>query len=651
VKSRAENNGSVQLRLRAVLSIATMCLLACGHAGSAAGTGEGLPVERMRGWVIVLPADALPGEAYAAEELRTLFEQASGIVLTVTNKTNKADLGHIFVGPSAAMKASEPGFDTSGFGPEDLRVVIGPEAIVIAGGRPRGTLYGVYVFLEDALGVRFLTPDHTHVPALRAGAALAPMDRTYRPPLVFRFSNGGENRDYPFAVRCRQNSTFGTFSEKLGGETPLQLINHSFSHYVPWNTYGKDHPEYYDERKGKRPTETQNDHFGPGVQLCTANPDVRKLITEGVLRDLEKQPERGNISVSQNDNGQFCECPSCRALDDAAGSHMGAHLALVNEVADVVAEEHPKVLVGTLAYQYTRKPPAGIVSRPNVQIQLCSIETCVIHPLNDPDCPLNVGFSNDLIGWGKITDNVFIWNYVADFWNYLLPLPLLRSIGPNIRFLVDNNVKGVFMQGPAFGANLGGLRNYVISNMLWDPVRDERALIDEFLALHYEGQADAVREYIRIVHDAAEASGRHRDCFGRPDDYGITPEVAERACAVLERAMESAGDECVRARLERETIGCYAALVDPVTHPAMRKANARIHRTDDGSPFELDPEAAKAVGPRLGKFFALCREHEIGMFSEHVSIDKLEEVLREGYERAGQTFQTSQQEKIDDPEL
>ena len=64
------------------------------------------------------------------------------------------------------MRRSQVGFDVDRFGPEDLRIVIRDGNIAIAGGRPRGTLYGVYTFLEDYLGVRFLTVDHTHVPPL-----------------------------------------------------------------------------------------------------------------------------------------------------------------------------------------------------------------------------------------------------------------------------------------------------------------------------------------------------------------------------------------------------------------------------------------------------------------------------------------------------
>jgi hypothetical protein len=610
--------GNRKMKAVSTLTRKIMMLTVMGLAAGCMGV-PGIRTDKMRDWTIILPADAIESEQYAAEELRTFFEQATGIALPITNETSAVTGGRIFVGAGEAMRASAVGFDTAGMGSDDLRVVVGKRAIAIAGGRPRGTLYGVYTFLEDAIGVRFLTPDHTYVPRLPRDFAFTPMDKSYSPPVGWRYHDAGENVDYVFAVRRRLNYSFGTIPERLGGEFNLELINHSYGHLLPWARYGKEHPEYFDERDGKRPTETKNDNFGPGVQPCMTNPDVRRIITEGVLADIARHPQRGNVSVSMNDNHQFCTCAKCKALDDAAGSNMGATLDLVNEVADVVAERHPGVMVGTLAYYWTRKPPVNVLPRKNVQIQLCSIEACQMHALDDPECPLNRGFCADLIGWGKLTKNVYIWHYTANFRSYLIPLPLLRSVGAKIRFSVQNNARGLFMQGPGPGANLGGLRNYLICNLLWNPTRDENELIDEFLTLHYGSQAGAVREYIDIIHDAAEASGKHQHCFGGPADYGITPEVTHRALAVLENAMAATDDEILRTRLERETLGCYAAFVDPVA-PLVQKHGP--------APTDADKQATR---PYIGKFLELCRKHNATMYSNLTSVAVVEEGLRKLY--------------------
>ena len=96
--------------------------------------------------------------------------------LNIRNNINRSDR-HIFIGASKMLQCSNVGFSIDDFGEEDLRIIISAENIAIAGGRPRGTLYGVYTFLEDYLGVRFLTHDHTHVPPVGDWRVVGLVDR------------------------------------------------------------------------------------------------------------------------------------------------------------------------------------------------------------------------------------------------------------------------------------------------------------------------------------------------------------------------------------------------------------------------------------------------------------------------------------------
>ncbi|MDA1056158.1 MAG: hypothetical protein O3C40_37745, partial [Planctomycetota bacterium] len=150
-------------------------------------------VRDMKDWSIVVSKDALESERYAAEEFRDFFALATGHRLLIGGERSAA--GHnIFIGASDSLKKSEIGHVLSEtYKPEQLRIVIAAENIAIVGGRPRGVLYGVYQFLEDLLGVRFLSRDFTHVPKLaptdplpRRGI-LAPADYSYDPVLACRF--------------------------------------------------------------------------------------------------------------------------------------------------------------------------------------------------------------------------------------------------------------------------------------------------------------------------------------------------------------------------------------------------------------------------------------------------------------------------------
>ena len=591
-------------------AVAACGTLALGAPAFAAGVG-GVDLAAMNGWDIVVGEDATPAELYAAEEFQTLFGQATGAKLPISRAAERPGR-HVFIGPGAAMKASPVGFDTVGFGPEDLRIVVREDAICIAGGRPRGTLYGVYTFLEDYLGVRFLTADDTHVPGAGASRLVGPVDRFYHPPLAFRWSFYGENPAAPaFATRLRNNTI--TDEPRLGGKSPISLISHSFGRQIPSQKYGKEHPEYFALRDGKRLAPTQNDWYD--TEPCLTNPDVLRIVTQAVLDELDAHPERGNISVSQNDNDKFCQCDNCRALDEREGSPMGSLLTFVNAVADEVAKKHPGVMVGTLSYWYTRKPPKTVRPRPNVQIQLCSIECCLMHPINDPACPGNVAFCRDLDEWGKICGNISIWNYNTNFSNYLLPCPNLRVIEPNIRYFVANNAKGIFMQaaGNARGAELSDLRNYVMSNLLWDPNRSGAELADEFISLHYGSAAEPIRRFVRLVHDNAAARGLHHNCFGRAADYGVDEAISQAGLQAFAEATSLADSDAVRSRVEKASICALRAAVEPVWYAEKKE--------------DVDPKLAERMRPLVRRLFELCQAHGVTNAWENGTIDEARQRL------------------------
>ncbi len=113
-----------------------------------AGLPKGVNLAKLQGWDIVIGEQASPSEKYAAKEFQQFFQQASGVMLSINEKVGGADK-HIFIGSSEMLMSSKVRIDTKDFGDEDFRIIVRDDNIAIAGGRPRGTLYGVYTFLED----------------------------------------------------------------------------------------------------------------------------------------------------------------------------------------------------------------------------------------------------------------------------------------------------------------------------------------------------------------------------------------------------------------------------------------------------------------------------------------------------------------------
>ncbi len=568
-----------------------------GGALAEAELGTAVRLRDIQEWTVVVGEDAIPSERYAAEEFCRLFKAATGSELkTVALPSGNGDF---YIGESAALRAHSLGFSVAPLGEEGLRIRIARTAMVIAGGRPRGTLYGVYEFFERYLGVRFLTKDDTYIPADAATMTIPLTDYQYVPPFSFRWSYYAENsKDPAFAGRLRVNKI--TDDERLGGQTSQGLIGHSIATYVPAAVYGQEHPEYFALVNGVRKLGTSG-----GPQVCSLNPDVIKIVCAAVERALDAAPSQKNISVSPMDNDDFCQCPACSALGAQEESMAAPHLVLVNAVADRIAKTHPGVRVGTLIYWHTRKPPKTLTLRSNAEIQLCSIECCTLHPLDDPDCKRNRVFYEDFARWKDICQNIWIWNYNTDFSNYDLPFPNFNAIAKNIQLFRNNHARGVFMQaaGNGLSSEMSDLRNYVMARCLWRPTEEGWALVDEFCRLHYGAAARPILAYLRFLHQNAEARGVHPDCFPWSGaEVGLDAGVAQRLHAFFQEALKLAPDDTIRARVEKAMIPTLRALLS--TAPLVYE-NGRYRL--DASAFGADT---------LDRYIALAKKYGMNMGAE-----------------------------------
>ncbi len=596
-------------RARSRLGLATALAL-LGAAAAAADDADR---------VIVIAAGAPPAEKRAAEELRDVLAEATGGRPEIVAEA-PAGRPAIAVGKASGLK-------TDGLGDEDFTIRAKDGSVAIAGGSPRGTLYGVYSFLEDEYGVRYLTADHVSVPKADPAKVVADFERTFHPRFSWRYSYYGANQSHPeLAARLRNNAV--SIPPELGGHSAWSLISHSVTNWIAVAKLGKEHPEFFSLRDGKRRANMKDDHFGEGgTQPCFSNPEVKRRIIAGVLADLERKNQNdGVISISQNDNMQYCQCPDCAAIDEREGTHMGSLLALLNEAGEAVAKVRPGVCVGTLAYQHTRKPPRTMRPGPNVAIQLCSIEACQVHPLDDPSCELNRDFCSDLDGWCKISDKVYVWNYNVDFTSYNLPCPNIEIIGANVKYLARNGVRGVFMQaaGGAHNTELCDLRNYLISRMIWDPSRDPAEIIDEFTDRHYGEAADDVRAYVRLICATPREKGIHRLCFGTAADYGYDDDAGRKALAILERGMKNAETPEIRDRVEKLTIGPRTILLE---QPFARWVIAHQGAIGSGAIKELPPEAYEGKEAEIRELFRLYDKHGVDRFSEGLAAAPLKAAL------------------------
>ena len=92
---------------------------------------------------IVIAPDASQSERHGAEELQKFLEEMSGARLPITAEPRRR---MVLVGNSPALEKLNLKIPFADLGPEGFALKISGQHMVIAGGRLRGSMYGVYTF-------------------------------------------------------------------------------------------------------------------------------------------------------------------------------------------------------------------------------------------------------------------------------------------------------------------------------------------------------------------------------------------------------------------------------------------------------------------------------------------------------------------------
>ena len=537
---------------------------------------------------VVLPDSPTAVERAAAAELADGLEKCLGakppVVFEGAREDGAAASPRLYVGATRAAKdaraavAGRPPYRV-----DEVFLKSVADGVVLDGDPARAPIYAVDLYLEKYCGVRWWTSDAATYPKLDA-APVEGIGLEYAPQFKYRETYYLDGFDPLFKVRSKGNFTSLTrymltdmkfIPPEMGGNHRLYFFEgrhsayHSFFEILPPKVYFEKHPEWYSLVAGKREAK----------QLCLANAEMKAEYIKETLKRLREDSSVDFIQVSQNDWRGCCQCERCKAMmDEDGGAPCGPYLRFANEVAEAVEKEFPNVRIDTFAYQFTRKAPTKTRPRHNVVVRLCDIECDFARPLSDASSPLNAKFAQDIADWKRVAGgNLFVWDYLANFWSYMLPHPNISQIAPNIRLFAESGVVGVFEQGDALcsAGSFAPLRHYMSAHLLWDPADDENRLMDEFLAGYYgKSAAPFLRKFIDIVENGPRKTSMSVGCGHKGVSFLTAPDKLLAAKAMDEAVAAATKDgEPFAARVRRECLSVDHYLL--LNYDVLRKFAAK----------------------------------------------------------------------------
>ena len=570
------------MKIRSALLIGLAGTVMCGTAnGQTAESGEAISlIAAGKPLATIVIADQPAKLSFnnwtcenAALLLQQYLEQATGVKLPIRKESEQPARPLILVGQTKL--GAQAGLSAADLPSEGYRVQAFQDGVAILGettpeGVDRGTLFGVYRFLEDAAGVRWYFPGEM--------GTVVPRKETVSIP------RGYSAAGHPaFPVRIGGISHWRTeVAEQWHpalrfGNSRGMVANHT--HETWHQLYGKTHPEYFAlKADGTRAITGQQFSSGQNQSyLCLSEPGVLRQHVENVdawFGSGDATPWRGgaqpsvrDIPFGMSDTRGICQCPLCKPRIQEERGRWGKSSNIifdfVSRYGQEVKKRHPEAVIWTLAYDHYELPPTEIKRLPdNIGITLCLIPTVV--QMNHPGVKSKVRALID--AWFELVnrnpEHLIIWDYFCyPNGQFTAPTEIPHVLKEHVGYL-KGKALGIFNNGfnPSTNADRPQLYLtfrivWLMHRLLWDPELNlDQARADWCRDLFGTEAAPTMERFYRLLEDRWEkVAWEQEPTVGYVGEYSLffetyPPAIVDELEALLQQALARAPKDSIGLR-------------------------------------------------------------------------------------------------------
>lgn len=447
----------------------------------------------------------------ASKEIQDYIEKISGAKLSIITESNyKAEQKAIIIGETA-IENDVVDIDRKSIKKDGFLLYSTGDKLFISGVDSRGTLYGVYTFLEEYLGVRWFTPTLEVVPENEDIIIDSKINRLIEPSFSIRRNDSIGTND-AYRARTKMNVSFWEEAVDYGGALTYVLWDVTLDKLVPDDLI-TEHPEYFATTAEGTKT---CDH------VCLSNPEVLDVAVKNAREAiLENETNAKYIHIGQKDNTNYCRCDKCEELYEKYGSVSAPTILFTNAFADALDDEFPDFMFTFYAYNETDKPPQDLSLKCNKNVApvLCGLhKACRSHPLTE--CGAQDGnetfynlfgdnepvIAEDFKNWVKVADTTYIYDYTINFINTAQFFSNFETMQSTMQYMYDIGITGyIYNCGDTHIAAFNELRNYLLCKLQWDVNCDVEYHMMDFIKAYY---GEAAAPYIKEILDIQTAQTR-----------------------------------------------------------------------------------------------------------------------------------------------
>ncbi|WP_298653515.1 DUF4838 domain-containing protein [uncultured Proteiniphilum sp.] len=256
-----------------------------------------------------------------------------------------------------------------------------------------------------------------------------------------------------------------------------------------WGTWGHSLPKIVEDRgdekiyalvEGERNKE----------QFCFASPGLFEQLKEYIIDYFGDEDEQSiRFMIMPNDNDLVCTCPDCIQLGNTKNNATPA----VHDLIRRLAERFPNHQFFTTAYRTTATPPAYQLPE-NSGVFFSTIDLPKGVTL-DRQSKVKT-FVGQIHGWRYKTPDIYLWDYAANFDDYLTPIPILLSLQAQLQFFKRQGVRGLFLNGSGYDYSpFDDVKTFVAGALMMDVDVNVEALIKRYHQKMYPRNHELISNY------------------------------------------------------------------------------------------------------------------------------------------------------------
>lgn len=534
-----------------MLSVSCLSLFACNTDSDKPLPDVGEMIEDgQTEYKVVVPSNATSTQEYAAEQICDYFYKVTGVTLDYeaddgsefTQETKIISLGETTAYKKAVKNHSWVDVSREKLNDDGFVMFTDGKSLFVNSYNDRGIMYGAFEFVEQNLGVKFLTADYTHIPSATT-VTLKGYGKTYSSPFRQRVYLNGDvwNQRQDYVAHMRFNTDFCNMPDYMGDSTKWCYYGsggdatHTAFRIVPPTNYmqnGTIKDEYVDcfsHTGSGKTSEVYWSTIEPGQihDLCftsgvnedgtvqqTDNPTTVKLVAESLKKWIVEDEDALFYMVGQADRPNGCPCDRCREMR-AKYLDSGIMMRFINCVSQLLkqwAEEEgitKEYSLVVFAYSYNEKAPVKdgkaiddtVIPADDVYVRYAPISSAYYYSLQDERQMSEV--QNIYYDWGKITNRLMIWSYHGVFTNWFWYYPTYQTFSDNFHLLATVGTvyamgQSCFLEPQIYHDYVNA---YIYSKMCWDTDADVLALRNEFLKYYF---GDVAYEYMLRYHESMD---------------------------------------------------------------------------------------------------------------------------------------------------